>query len=695
MTLRRRFSLASVAGALPGLVVAGWLLTAGRLELFGWRLNANFYDAQAHALLDGHLAVDPAVLRHDGFVGRHGTYLYQGPVPAILRLPVVAVFGDRYDSRLGQVSILIAFAIIAFVVARLQWRVRRMLRGAAPMGTAETLLVAVFSFAILGGSVLTFLASRGWVYHEAIAWGAALSLAAVDQLVALVRRPTGWVLVRASAFTAAALLTRASVGLGPFAGLGLVALGVVGVRVGGRLARATAWLGPADRGRRLPVVGYAVAAAAPLVAYAAVNWAKFGSLFSVPFYGQVFTQVDPAHRHFLDVNGGSFFGLQFVPTTVLHYLRPDGVTFGSTFPFVGFRSPPGTVVGGAVFDLVDRAASLPASMPFLLVLAVIGSVLVFRPRAWRDVRWGPLRTPLLAALISGITVFPFGYVAERYLGDFVPFLVLGGVVGLQGLFARHGRPRSPARPHPALVVALVAVAAFGVWVNVALSVEYQRLWAPVAPRDLAAGFVGFQRDVADALGTGGLHVERGDALPDGTGHAGTLFVVGACDGLYLSDGLGTNTVKRSPWSAIELGPDRHAVADVTFDRQPVGTVVPIATVGDSRVTARWVDGDHLVFGYLPPSGAGVEDVPVRVEPGRRYRLDVSADDRVEELSVMLDDARVLGAFTTGTTPSVELPPTTRHPSQSGDALAAFPGELQRRRVSTPLCEKLLGSLGTR
>jgi len=61
---------------------------------------------------------------------------------------------------------------------------------------------------------------------------------------------------------------------------------------------------------------------------------------------------------------------------------------------------------------------------------------------------------------------------------------------------------------------------------------------------------------------------------------------------------------------------------------------------------------------------------------------------------MLDDARVLGAFTTGTTPSVELPPAASdHPLPQG--FPAFPGELQRRRVSTPLCEKLLGSLGTR
>ncbi|MFI5045836.1 MAG: hypothetical protein ACHQIG_02135 [Acidimicrobiia bacterium] len=667
----------TVVGAVPGLAITAWLLTQGRLQLLGWTPSGNFYDAQAHSLLDGHLAVDPAVLRHDGFVGRHGTYLYQGPVPALLRIPVIAVFGDRYDGRLGQLSMLVAFAAILVVAARLHWRVRTLLRGPVAVGVTEAALVALFAFALAAGSALTFLASRAWVFHEAVAWGIAFALAAIDQLVALVRRPSGWALARASAFTAAALLTRASIGLGPLAGLVLVGVGVVAARVGGRLSHALGWLGPASRGRRLPIALFALAAAVPLAAYAVVNWAKFGTLFSVPFSNQVLTHVDPGHRAFLDANGGTFFGLQFVPTTVLHYLRPDGVAFSATFPFVGFRAPPGTVVGGAVFDLVDRAASVPASMPFLLVLAITGVVLAFRARAWHDLRFQPLRTPTLAALLGGLTVFPFGYVAERYLGDFVPFLVLAGLVGLQGLLATHRR-RRPARSRAGVAAALVALAAFGVWVNVALALEYQRLWAPVAPPELVAGFVGFQHDVAAALGTGDVTVQRGDALPDGTGRAGSLFVVGDCDGLYLSDGLGTNAVKRSPWIPVELGPDRHLVADVRLERMPPGTVVPIASVGDDRVVARWVDGDHVAFAYRPAGGAAFEDVPVRVEPGRRYRLDLRVDDRVEELSMRLDDARVLSTFRTDPVGAIRL-------------AAAFAGEARRRSVSTPLCEELLGS----
>ena len=98
-------------------------------------------------------------------------------------------------------------------------------------------------------------------------------------------------------------------------------------------------------------------------------------LFSVPFYAQTFSRVDPGRQAFLDDHNGTLFGLEFIPTTVLQYLRPDSLRFTRLFPFVDFAPFPGRIIGDVSFDLFDQSSSMPASLPFLFFLALGGMVL--------------------------------------------------------------------------------------------------------------------------------------------------------------------------------------------------------------------------------------------------------------------------------------------------------------------------------
>ena len=52
-----------------------------------------------------------------------------------------------------------------------------------------------------------------------------------------------------------------------------------------------------------------VASVIPLIAFAIANWARFRSLFSVPFPLQVFSQFNENRQAMLSDNNGSFFGL--------------------------------------------------------------------------------------------------------------------------------------------------------------------------------------------------------------------------------------------------------------------------------------------------------------------------------------------------------------------------------------------------
>lgn len=633
---RRAFARAAAAGGILGGILFTWLLTAGSTELLRWQQLGDFYDAQAHAFLDGDLAVDGEVLGIEAFDVDGRSYMYQGPVPALLRLPVVAVAGDRLDGRLTQLSMLAGLAVATAAAARLHWRVRTLLRPGAAVDRGEAVLVAALTFTSSGGGVLLFQASRAWVYHEAILWGAALALAAVHQLLTFEltrRRPA---LALASLFTAGALLSRVSVGLGPAAGLALV------------LAVAVA--------RRRRVRDAVLATAAPAVLYTAVNHAKFGTPFDVPVAAQRLAMVDPVRRSFLEENGGSFFGVEFVPTTALRYLDPGGIRVGRLFPFVDFPAPPGPVVGDVRFDLLDRTAGLPATATLLVALTAVAAVAVWRTPV--------LRIPAAAAAAGAATVLPFGYVAQRYLGDFVPLLVLGGAVGLQWVLASRGH-------RPLVLGACLALVAVAGWVSLGLGLQYQRLWSTNVPPELRAGFLGFQEDV----GTGTLPVVRANELP-AKGPAGTLLVLGDCAGLYLSDGLPLTGVDRSQWASVEgsRATGWHHLRASFPDDLPAGTRLPLASTAGTSVDAETAAGGRLRFVHRTDAGLGKVGRPVRVPRGSPVDVRIVADWRIDRLTVTVGDRVVLESFY-----------GERAPLEVGRSAAIA---VESRPVEAPLCRRL-------
>jgi len=69
------------------------------------------------------------------------------------------------------------------------------------------------------GTAALFLASRAWVYHEAILWGIAFSLAAFGAILTWIERPRWWVLALAALFTALAVGSRLTVAIGPVVAL--------------------------------------------------------------------------------------------------------------------------------------------------------------------------------------------------------------------------------------------------------------------------------------------------------------------------------------------------------------------------------------------------------------------------------------------------------------------------------------------
>ncbi len=440
------------------------------------------------------------ILTIEGIRTGSRTDMYYGPVPAFLRIPVL-VFTHRLDGRLTQPSLLIGFLLALTFVALLCWRIRGMVRGPADLRRSECLLTAALIVVIGLGSILFFLGSTAQVYEEAEMWGAAFTLGAFFSLLGFLERPVAGRLVSTGVFATLAMLTRGSVGAGPLVALALVASVYLLAWSATRLERLepaarrtvrTLGVRLADRPGRFSI-GLIAATAVPLALYAAVNDVKFGSLFNIPVTRQVFSMENAHRQAVLASNGGSLFGLKFLPTNMLQFVRPDALAVTRLFPWLFFPGK-ALVLGNVLYDSRDWTSSVTACMPALFILAVVGIVKVYKPgsgsrtgtRTDTDTDTGTvceapgvatLRLPLVGAAAGTYGILTIAFIAQRYLADAMPFLLLAGLVGWHVVIRRVATIAPVARAVGAVL--LVVLALFGLWATFSLSLFYQRELGPL------------------------------------------------------------------------------------------------------------------------------------------------------------------------------------------------------------------------
>ena len=693
-TGRARYYRACAIGGLVAALVFTWMLAAGRLDLLRPGDLSHLYDSQAHSLLEGRWDMPRDDLGIEAWIVDGKAYMYFGPVPAILRMPV-AVFTDQFDGRLTQLSMLAAFAVLLVFTTRLGWRVRGLARGNTPVGTLEAWAAGTFTFLLGAGSVVLFLASRPIVYHEAELWGAALAIAAYDFLLAFMLEPDRKSLAWAGVFAGLAFLTRGSVGGGPVAALALLLLVRVLVAAYRRRDRRALlaplrWLGVGSEERnRGYVLPLALTVVIPSALYVYVNYARFGHPWSLPIsrHVTVLEAADPMRIEALAANGGSQFGLKFIPTSVVAMLRPDGIGLDGLFPWTTFP-PPADIIGRVKFDTIDWSGSITATMPLLLALAVVGAVAAFRRHPASEFpSLAVLRIPVIGAFAGGFVTLTIYFIAQRYISDFLPLLVLLGLVGLHVLlraFAEVDRRRLVVRAAAAGVVVLAVVS---LWVNFSLALLYQRVFNVFLSPPERAAFIGFQHEVDELVpGRSRFDLGVGPTLPrPEPALADTLFVIGDCDGLYWSDGETWFGVERT--AATGEYPLR-----VTFpDRRP-GTRETLLTVGTGneveRVIVEYRNDDRVVFGLVSAfeDGRTFRSDPVDVEPDRSYDLDVVVDSDAGRFDLALDGEPVVGL----TVPISPGPVAIAGPDSATDD-TDFSGTVEHVPSRPTLCRELVAA----
>jgi hypothetical protein len=474
---------------------------------------ANFYDIQARALFHGHLDVPLHSLGIEGFVEHGREYMYFTPGPALARMPLLLVT-SWFDGKLTAISMLLAWSATVVLLAMLIWRIRRILRGKAPLPQWEATSFGLLVVAGTAGSVLLYLASSPWVYHEAYAWSIATAMAAIFTMLGVVQRPTVQRALLCGGAVLAAVLCRATTGWAM--GLGAIATAVWLLR-GAR----------GDRGRQVARVLLA-AAVVPLLIGVAINEVKFSTPMQFKLEDQRWTRVNAHRREALRENGGDLVALDLLPSTSLNYFRPDGIRLIPVPPFVTFPNRPAHAVGGGFLDQTYRTGSAVPFMPALVLLGVWGLVITFRPRGPTHASW--LRIPVLSAGAITGAIMIFGYISYRYLSELLPVLLVAATIGLVDL--GHLLTLRTPKQRSWFVRSLAGLTAVGVVANFGVGLTALSLTNPGPHLDR---YLGLQESISNLVPGDPLAgmVDQGPALPD-KGPGEHLFIVGDCAALYVS-----------------------------------------------------------------------------------------------------------------------------------------------------------------
>jgi hypothetical protein len=708
LSTRGRFALASAVGGVSATAVFAWVVLVGRADLLARESFGDFYEAQARSLLEGHWDVPSKVVSFERFAIGGKYYMYFGPWPSLLRMPFV-LFTGELDGRLSRISMLLAFAVLLAFASRIAWHARLAVRGSGPIGWRALVASGGFVFLVGCGSTALFLASRAWVYHEAILWAAAWSVASFALLLDYLRSGRTKLLVWSTATATFALLSRQSVGLGPVFALGLLLV----VRL---VQRAWEWWRPSRsrahrrvwlaRGLGVPadaaqgsIWKVAVATVVPIATYCYVSYAKFGTVLNLAYQKQDILRIrSPERRAALAATGNSLTGIEYVGSNLLQYLRPDAIGFRGTFPWLTFAS--GTTRNGLAFDPLEPIASVTATSVLLCVLTVIGIVVTIRGvrrspervRATTDEAprtTASFRLPIAAAVGAVATTMVVASRAFRYETDFVPLMVLAGALAVAAMC---GWAAAQTRVRRYLVVAgVIVLAAWSVWANFGLSLIYGREYSGFQSNVPRAQFINFQLDLNEWLGVGLPSVRRGKQLPlkrdlellrTNAPH-GDLFVVGDCEGLYISGGRN--------WQPIEERQPGEHEWEVTFGEASRGDRQPLWSSGTDPANilwAHWIDDDHIRFEF---QWAGAPDSTVvgkpifRVDRRLPYEFRLRLDPVSHDVEVRHGGQPLLLAQP----PTFDSVAGQSIGRQADPALGAvdWPGTIRERSL-TPICDRL-------
>jgi hypothetical protein len=191
------------------------------------------------------------------------------------------------------------------------------------------------------------------------------------------------------------------------------------------------------------------------------------------------------------------------------------------------------------------------------------------------------------------------------------------------------------------------------------------------------------------------NVVQGDTLPL-YGPGDQLFIVGNCEGLYVSNGESYKTVpsqefQRYNWMVVERGHTFQHTFRVTFNAPPAGKTesVPLVSAGTHTVivTAQTGHNPQQVEIHLGLYGPGrpVYGLPGWVPAGSTHEVVVVTDPAKQLVQVSMDG----GLYTsTGLTDGLPIRAATQHGDSGGNPPAVSVTNITASTAQPKLCRAL-------
>jgi hypothetical protein len=493
---RHRWFAGAALGATLGYA---WLVTLGSFNFNHPEVFGSFYDFQADSLLKGRLDVPNEAIEGEAFEARGRLYGYFGPTPALLRVPFVALgLGFAKMSRALMVVYFVASLVAAYLLLR---EARRLIAaraacvrssafrqgletrpdqapsrerdGTTNKDTLDPSEAPPSPFAVIAlvagvgwGSTIFFLGSRALIFHEAILAGIAFALWSVWCALRHLRAPDSRWWLGALACGVASVHCRPPTGLFALTFLGCVALAIWVHRGPAR------WTAPALR-RALLIGGCCALGQLSLNGLA---WLKFRTFDPAPL---AISRPYAEPGRLAHIDGKSLHLVNLPYNFDTYVLRPNfRLERGFPWFYLGSHTPRRDFPRAKI-DLPDFTLAVPYAMPGLFLLATLGALgaAIARPGARLA-----LALLWLAVLPMTLALFAAVATAQRYTGDFCPFLIAAACFGLA---AAESAP-AIARRFLRSLIALATVAA--VAVHVAITLQYQGAYLWGVPEEVRVNY---------------------------------------------------------------------------------------------------------------------------------------------------------------------------------------------------------------